>query len=316
MAFLLPTTINKVSPVHMAPIFRLDNITDHVFNFIIKCITNYRLKKKKSIDGCLYALMTTRKEKQSLDCPGLAIGIGSYWFQGSEQKLILSSSSRFVIHGPSLTAVRPQSLAVVRCLPFPKPPFSPSRSLIQLETLSLSRSLAPCSASKNADSWSTAQHSNASVNHAFVGRRGAQHSNTPMPVSAIQLSLLHSAISAFNLYFVDLGTKIQNVKHELERNDVSDEDGEDDDVDAMEDKDIGGWCKLTFRLFQGIVKRAEAKKKLKKMKKKEKNKKTKKKVRSSESDSSESEFAFFSESESEQDSEKATKKKETTLQDN
>ncbi|RYR40294.1 hypothetical protein Ahy_A09g046019 [Arachis hypogaea] len=62
MAFLLPTTINKVSPVHLASIFRMDNITEckwgsHVLNFIIKGITNYRLKKKKMIDGCLYALM-------------------------------------------------------------------------------------------------------------------------------------------------------------------------------------------------------------------------------------------------------------------
>ncbi|RYR67818.1 hypothetical protein Ahy_A03g014253 [Arachis hypogaea] len=29
----------------------------HVLNFIIKGITNFRLKRKKSIDGCLYALM-------------------------------------------------------------------------------------------------------------------------------------------------------------------------------------------------------------------------------------------------------------------
>ncbi|RYQ94814.1 hypothetical protein Ahy_B08g089752 [Arachis hypogaea] len=52
MAFLLPTTINKVSPVHLAPIFRM-NITEynwgsHVLNFIIKGIINYRLKKKKN----------------------------------------------------------------------------------------------------------------------------------------------------------------------------------------------------------------------------------------------------------------------------
>ncbi|QHO51827.1 uncharacterized protein DS421_2g34270 [Arachis hypogaea] len=77
MAFLLPTTINKVSLVHMALIFQLDNITEcnwgsHVLNFIIKGITNY-----------------TRKEKQSLDYPGLAIGIGKYWLRGSEQKLMV-----------------------------------------------------------------------------------------------------------------------------------------------------------------------------------------------------------------------------------
>ncbi|RYR08332.1 hypothetical protein Ahy_B05g075975 [Arachis hypogaea] len=51
MTFLLPITINKVSPVHLAPIFRMDNIAEcdwgaHVLNFIIKGITNYRLKRK------------------------------------------------------------------------------------------------------------------------------------------------------------------------------------------------------------------------------------------------------------------------------
>ncbi|QHO60294.1 uncharacterized protein DS421_3g106220 [Arachis hypogaea] len=82
MAFLLPTTINKVSPVHLAPIFRMDNIMEcnwdnHVLNFIIKGITNYRLKKKKSIDACLYALMivyfhlTKHKDKKEEVIPGL-----------------------------------------------------------------------------------------------------------------------------------------------------------------------------------------------------------------------------------------------------
>ncbi|QHO49889.1 uncharacterized protein DS421_1g17900 [Arachis hypogaea] len=58
MAFLLPTTINKISPMHLAPIFKMDTITErnwgaHVLNFIIKGITDYNLKKKKAIDGCL-----------------------------------------------------------------------------------------------------------------------------------------------------------------------------------------------------------------------------------------------------------------------
>ncbi|RYQ89522.1 hypothetical protein Ahy_B09g096113 isoform A [Arachis hypogaea] len=62
MAFLLPTTINKISPVHLAPIFKMDTITEwnwgaHVLNFIIKGITDYNLQKKKAIDGCLFALM-------------------------------------------------------------------------------------------------------------------------------------------------------------------------------------------------------------------------------------------------------------------
>ncbi|RYR31844.1 hypothetical protein Ahy_B01g056770 [Arachis hypogaea] len=62
MAFLLPTTINKISPVHLAPIFKMDIIKEgnwgaHVLNFIIKGITDYNLKKKKAIDGCMFALM-------------------------------------------------------------------------------------------------------------------------------------------------------------------------------------------------------------------------------------------------------------------
>ncbi|QHN99774.1 uncharacterized protein DS421_13g400740 [Arachis hypogaea] len=63
MAFLLPTTINKISPVHLAPIFKMDGISErnwgggHVLTFIIKGITDYQEKKKKAIDGCLFALM-------------------------------------------------------------------------------------------------------------------------------------------------------------------------------------------------------------------------------------------------------------------
>ncbi|QHN81325.1 uncharacterized protein DS421_20g685840 [Arachis hypogaea] len=62
MAFLLPTTINKISPMHLAPIFKMDTIIErnwgaHVLNFIIKGVTDYNLKKKKAIDGCLFALM-------------------------------------------------------------------------------------------------------------------------------------------------------------------------------------------------------------------------------------------------------------------
>ncbi|QHN78431.1 uncharacterized protein DS421_19g661310 [Arachis hypogaea] len=62
MAFLLPTTINKISHVHLAPIFEMDSITErnwggHVLTFIVKGITDYKEKKKKAIDGCLFALM-------------------------------------------------------------------------------------------------------------------------------------------------------------------------------------------------------------------------------------------------------------------
>ncbi|RYQ94453.1 hypothetical protein Ahy_B08g089361 [Arachis hypogaea] len=62
MAFLLRTTINKISPVHLAPIFEMDTITErnwggHVLSFIVKGITDYKEKKKKAIDSCLFALM-------------------------------------------------------------------------------------------------------------------------------------------------------------------------------------------------------------------------------------------------------------------
>ncbi|QHN76136.1 uncharacterized protein DS421_19g641250 [Arachis hypogaea] len=62
MAFLLPTTINKILPVHLAPIFDMNTIIErnwggHVLSFIVKSITDYKEKKKKAIDGCLFALM-------------------------------------------------------------------------------------------------------------------------------------------------------------------------------------------------------------------------------------------------------------------
>ncbi|RYR03340.1 hypothetical protein Ahy_B06g082228 [Arachis hypogaea] len=82
MAFLSSSTITKVSPVHIAPIFEMEKITEgnwgaYVLNFLLKGITNYRLKKKKSIDGCLYALMiiyfhfTKNKDKKGEEKPGV-----------------------------------------------------------------------------------------------------------------------------------------------------------------------------------------------------------------------------------------------------
>ncbi|RYR39403.1 hypothetical protein Ahy_A09g044923 [Arachis hypogaea] len=52
MAFLFPSTITKVSLVHIAPIFEMKKITEgnwgaHVLNFIIKGITNYRKEKPR-----------------------------------------------------------------------------------------------------------------------------------------------------------------------------------------------------------------------------------------------------------------------------
>ncbi|RYR31471.1 hypothetical protein Ahy_B01g056268 [Arachis hypogaea] len=62
MSFLLPTTINKVSLVHIPLIFCVDTIREwnwggHVLNFLIKGISENILKKKKVVDSCLYALM-------------------------------------------------------------------------------------------------------------------------------------------------------------------------------------------------------------------------------------------------------------------
>ncbi|RYR70044.1 hypothetical protein Ahy_A03g016560 [Arachis hypogaea] len=63
MAFLLPTTINKISPVHLAPIFKMDGISErnwgggHVLTFMVNGITDYQEKKKKAISGCLFVLM-------------------------------------------------------------------------------------------------------------------------------------------------------------------------------------------------------------------------------------------------------------------
>ncbi|QHO27684.1 uncharacterized protein DS421_7g210150 [Arachis hypogaea] len=62
MAFLLPTTINKILPVHLVPIFKMDGIEErnwggHVLTFMIRGITDYQEKKKKAINGCLFALM-------------------------------------------------------------------------------------------------------------------------------------------------------------------------------------------------------------------------------------------------------------------
>ncbi|RYR51990.1 hypothetical protein Ahy_A06g026926 [Arachis hypogaea] len=63
MAFLLPTTINKISLVHLVPIFEMEGIEErnwgggHVLTFMIRGITDYQEKKKKAINGCLFALM-------------------------------------------------------------------------------------------------------------------------------------------------------------------------------------------------------------------------------------------------------------------
>ncbi|QHN89042.1 uncharacterized protein DS421_16g568770 [Arachis hypogaea] len=51
MAFLLPSTITKVSPMHIAPIFEMEKLTEgnwgaHVLNFIIKGITNFREERR------------------------------------------------------------------------------------------------------------------------------------------------------------------------------------------------------------------------------------------------------------------------------
>ncbi|RYR04113.1 hypothetical protein Ahy_B06g083689 [Arachis hypogaea] len=70
MVFLLPSTITKVSPVHIAPIFEMEKITEGNWGA-------HRLKKKKSINGYLYALMiiyfylAKNKDKKGEEKPGL-----------------------------------------------------------------------------------------------------------------------------------------------------------------------------------------------------------------------------------------------------
>ncbi|RYR40192.1 hypothetical protein Ahy_A09g045896 [Arachis hypogaea] len=54
MSFLLPTTINKVSPFHMPSIFRVDTIREwnwsgHILDFLIKGINVHILKKKNPL---------------------------------------------------------------------------------------------------------------------------------------------------------------------------------------------------------------------------------------------------------------------------
>ncbi|RYR21405.1 hypothetical protein Ahy_B03g066682 [Arachis hypogaea] len=78
MAFLLSSTITKVSPVHIAPIFEMEKIMEgnwgaHMLNFIIKGITNYRLKKKKinrRVPLCLDDNLFPSRKKQGQERRG------------------------------------------------------------------------------------------------------------------------------------------------------------------------------------------------------------------------------------------------------
>ncbi|RYR24363.1 hypothetical protein Ahy_B02g057860 [Arachis hypogaea] len=106
MAFLLPTTINKISPVYLTPIFEMDTITErnwggHVLSFIIKDITDYKEEKKKAIDGCLFALMIiyfiflkikTRKGQKDLQNHGLPTGVRSR-HNPKKKKVVVDYSS-------------------------------------------------------------------------------------------------------------------------------------------------------------------------------------------------------------------------------
>ncbi|QHO38403.1 uncharacterized protein DS421_4g120040 [Arachis hypogaea] len=81
MCFLLPTTINKISSVHMPPILHVDTIREqnwsgHVLNFLIKRIREHTLEKKYAVNGNLFALMIvyfhefTHKNKSVHTIPG------------------------------------------------------------------------------------------------------------------------------------------------------------------------------------------------------------------------------------------------------
>ncbi|RYR54104.1 hypothetical protein Ahy_A06g029365 [Arachis hypogaea] len=94
MSFLLPITINKVSPVHISSIFSVDtrhkwNWGGHILNFLIKGISEHILKKEKSVNGCLYALIivyfheSTHKNKPVDTIPGPP------WLQHWTKELLL-----------------------------------------------------------------------------------------------------------------------------------------------------------------------------------------------------------------------------------
>ncbi|RYR57976.1 hypothetical protein Ahy_A05g023643 [Arachis hypogaea] len=57
LAFLLPTTINKISLVHLAPIFKMDGISERNWGACFDLHDYQEKKKKKAINGCLFALM-------------------------------------------------------------------------------------------------------------------------------------------------------------------------------------------------------------------------------------------------------------------
>ncbi|XP_020973229.1 uncharacterized protein LOC110269681 [Arachis ipaensis] len=91
---LFPTTINKVSPIYMPPIFRVDNIRKwnwggHVLEFIIKGISKHHLKKKKSIDGCLYALMIVYFHESKQKNKNADAILGPPWVRHWTKELLL-----------------------------------------------------------------------------------------------------------------------------------------------------------------------------------------------------------------------------------
>ncbi|KAL4316973.1 hypothetical protein AHAS_Ahas15G0338600 [Arachis hypogaea] len=60
--FLLPTTMSKVSLIHMSTIFDTENTrgqnwATHVLNFLIKGLKSHKNEEKYSIDKFLFTLM-------------------------------------------------------------------------------------------------------------------------------------------------------------------------------------------------------------------------------------------------------------------
>ncbi|RYQ85611.1 hypothetical protein Ahy_B10g105176 [Arachis hypogaea] len=99
MAFFLPTTINKISPVYLAPIFKMDIIKErnwraHVLNFIIKGITDYNLKKKKAIDDSeVYSTSKSETEEDSEEPTRKQPTRTSKKTQSKKKKVIVEDSS-------------------------------------------------------------------------------------------------------------------------------------------------------------------------------------------------------------------------------
>ncbi|RYR74567.1 hypothetical protein Ahy_A02g009288 [Arachis hypogaea] len=94
MSFLLPTTVNKVSLVHLPPIIDLGAILEynwggHVLNFLIKGIRQHIVKKKYVVNGCLFALMIVYFHESTYKNKLADAIFGPPWVQHWTRKLLV-----------------------------------------------------------------------------------------------------------------------------------------------------------------------------------------------------------------------------------